>query len=126
VRARSGSGSSPRLNERRAARVRSALLLVSGSLTIRPQSWHPIGRRRPSGAAPCRRPKAHIGADHMKVPTVDEERIEREHEQAADKLAEEVAEIAHKFTAEAAKITRKRPPLKLPSVRTGGPVRRSW
>ena len=62
----------------------------------------------------------------MKVPAVDEERIEREHEQAADKLAEEVAEITRKFTAEAAKVTRKRPPLRLPSIRAGEPVRRSW
>ena len=60
----------------------------------------------------------------MKVPAVDEERIEREHEQAADKLAEEVA--ARKFTAEAAKVTRKRPPLRLPSIRAGEPARRSW
>jgi hypothetical protein len=62
---------------------------------------------------------------HMKVATVDEERIEREHEQAADKLAEEVVEIARKFTVEAAKVTRKRPPLRLPSVRAGEPLRRS-
>jgi hypothetical protein len=36
-----------------------------------------------------------------------EERIEREHESHADKLAEEVAEIARKFADEAAKVARK-------------------
>jgi hypothetical protein len=61
-----------------------------------------------------------------------EERIEREHERAqADKLAEEVAEIARKFADEAAKVARKServPPLRrpLPSVRRGETVRRSW
>jgi hypothetical protein len=58
-----------------------------------------------------------------------EERIEREHEQAADKLAEEVAEIARKFADEAAKVTRKSkrvPSLTLQSGRPGETVRRSW
>jgi hypothetical protein len=59
----------------------------------------------------------------MKVAAVEEERSEREHEQAVDKLAEEVAEIARKFADEAAKVTRKRPPLRLPSIRAE-PVRR--
>jgi hypothetical protein len=55
-----------------------------------------------------------------------EERIEREYEQATEKLAEEVAEIARKFGNEAAKVTRKRvPPLRLPSVRVGEPLRHS-
>ena len=58
-----------------------------------------------------------------------EERIEREYEQATQKLAEEVAEIARKFADEAAKVARKRvPPLRRPqtSVPPRGPVRHSW
>jgi hypothetical protein len=38
---------------------------------------------------------------------VAEERIEREHESQADKLAEELAEIARRFVDEAAKVARK-------------------
>ena len=55
----------------------------------------------------------------MKSAAVDEERIEREHDQAAEKLAEEVAEIARKFADEAAKVTRKRVSPRLPSIRAG-------
>jgi len=48
-----------------------------------------------------------------------EEHTEREYDQAAEKLAEEVAEIARKFADEAAKVTRKRvsSSLRLPSIR---------
>ena len=127
-------------------------LVVSGSLTTRPQGWHPAERRkRPFGRAFYMNPstvdalanfeqwladalrdvqRARLEFEARLATALAEERIEPENKRAqADQLAEEVAEIARKFADEAAKVARKRvPPLRPPqtSVRPRGPVRRSW